>query len=125
MRVSSHQNCTRQAWVAWPGYVDAAYECTSGLMRIRGVAVCDLPTSLRSAQLSVVCRALCGQRVFGGVQDGPIRTYSDFSMMGRIPSCSDNPSRLCPLPDFLEQVQYELHDPKWRPECFFNGSVCL
>lgn len=57
------------------------------------------------------------------VQDGPIRTYSDFAMMGRIPDCVSNPSRLCPLPDFLEQVQYELNDPRWSQECFFNGSV--
>lgn len=57
------------------------------------------------------------------MQDGPIRTLSDFMMMGRIPDCASNPSRLCPLPDFLEQVEYELNDPKWRPECFFNGTV--
>lgn len=44
-------------------------------------------------------------------------------MMGRIPDCVNNPSRLCPMPDFLEQVQYELDDPRWRQECFFNGSV--
>eukprot|EP00892_Ulva_mutabilis_P012326 jgi/Ulvmu1/9466/UM052_0034.1 len=56
------------------------------------------------------------------VRDAPIRTLSDFIMMGRLPDCSINPSRLCPLPDFLEQVQYELNDPKWRPECFFNGT---
>lgn len=51
-----------------------------------------------------------------------MRTLSDYNMMSRV-DCVNNPSRLCPLPTFLEQVQYELHDPKWRPECYFNSTV--
>lgn len=58
------------------------------------------------------------------MQDGPIRTYSDWLMMSRIPSCAQNPSRLCPIStSFLEQVEYELNDPKFREDCYFNGTV--